>query len=138
MNIRRLWYGTPPGRLLRGYYSVDPVVTFIDAYSVGDGGTFSGHILPVLQADSQKPIFHVSYVNKERSVVLNKIDSHANTLFSQFIWTQPLRLASEAMRAGEGVKSWRFFGSKMIPYRRRDYPRMFLDWATREGLEYVH
>jgi hypothetical protein len=134
-NVRRLWYQTPLGRLLKGYYSIDPVTSFIDAYSAGDGWTFSGHIWPVLRADFLKPVFHVGYVNNDRNVLADRIESHGRLLYPTLT---SYRKVAEAIRAGEKVASWRTQGLRIVPYQRGDYPKLLLDWAVRDGIEYVH
>jgi hypothetical protein len=134
-NIRRLWYWTPPGRLLKGYYSIDPVASLLDAYSAGDGWTFSGRIWPVLHANFLKPVFHVGYVNKDRNIVANRIESHGRLLYPTL---DSYPKVAKAIRAGKEIESWRAQGLKIAPYQRTDYPKLLLDWAAKDGIEYVH
>lgn len=132
-DIRKLWYKTPPGMLLKGYYSVDPVVSLMDAYSAGDGWTFSGHIWPELHADFLKPVFHVGYVNKDREIVANRIESHGKLLYPT-LKTYPE--VAKAIRAGKEIASWQVQGLKIVPYQQRDYPKLLLSWAEKDDIEY--
>jgi len=134
-NVRRLWYGTPLGKLLKNYYSVDPVVSFTDAYSAGDGWTFSGHIWPVLNAEFLKPVFHVGYVNKDRGIVADKIESHGRLLYRAL---KSYPKVANALRTGEGIASWQVQGLRIVPYQRGDYPKLLLEWAMKDGIEYSH
>ncbi len=133
-NVRRLWRRTPLGKVVKGYYSKDPVMSLMDVYSAGDGWTFAGRIWPVLRADFLKPVFHVGYVNKDTDVLANRIESHGRLLYPTL--TSYPRVA-KAIRTGEGIESWRAQGLKVIPYRRGDYPKLLIEWAVKDGIEYV-
>jgi hypothetical protein len=134
-NVRRLWYRSPLGRVLKGYYSIDPVTSFMDAYSAGDGWTFTGHIWPVLHADFLKPVFHVGYVNKDMGVLADRIESHGRLLYPT-LTSYPQ--VAKAIRAGKKIESWRAQGLKIVPYQRGDYPKLLLDWAAKDGIEHVN
>jgi hypothetical protein len=135
-RVRTEWAKIGPRKLLRRRLgSFDPLLPFMDAFSSGDGWTFYGNIYPRLRADFLKPIFHVGYVSRDRNVVVQKLESHARLLYP----TSPVyRPIAEAIRSGRDVESWQFQGLEIIPYYRGDYPRLLLDWATLEGIEYAH
>ncbi len=133
-NLREKWQGTIPGRILRGLRLIDPLLPLTDVYSAGDGWNFSGNVRPILRADFLKPIFHVGYVNRDREVVAERLESHAELLYASL---PGYRRLARAIRAGEEISEWRGQGMRIVPYPRRDYPKLLLDWAVEEGIEYV-
>jgi glycosyltransferase involved in cell wall biosynthesis len=116
---------------------LDPFKGFRGIYNAGDGWTFAGNVFPVLQADSLKPVFHVGYVNRDRNVVVRRLESHWQSLYPTI---PAYKEAAEKIRAGEDISAWSEWSDrevKISPYTKRDYPKLLLEWADDEGLEYV-
>jgi hypothetical protein len=135
LGFRR--YDQTSSETSRRFSRLDPLKGFRSIYSAGDGWTFSGNVFPVLQADFLKPVFHVGYANRDRSVIARRFQSHSETLYPTI---PAYREAAEGIRAGADISalSERFGrGIKIIPYASKDYPKLLLEWADGESLEYV-
>ncbi|MEW6603514.1 MAG: glycosyltransferase [Thermoproteota archaeon] len=137
LNFRMRWQNTSVGKYLKSKLPVDPLMFFEDIYSDTDGFTFAGNVFPVLRPTFLHPIAHVGYVSNDKQVIYQKLLSHAENLYPDLqMYKQMSQSASTLTNPQASGVMWEEQGYKISKYQNTNYPKLLVQWAKEEGIEY--
>lgn len=136
-KFRISWQRTPIGGYLKHNLPVDPLFPFEDIYSDTDGFTFAGNVAPVLRPTYLQPISHVGYVSSKKETIKTKLESHARNLYPDIdMYSQMANSANALNDPRESGKVWEEQGYNIVEYDKNAYPKLLIEWARKEGVEY--
>lgn len=136
-KFRIWWQTTNLGGYLKNKLPVDPLMAFEDIYSDTDGFTFAGSVFPVSRPIGLKPIHHVGYVSSDIKKVYAKMASHATNLYTGIDkYEKMAEKLSNSIKVESVLSVWQEYGFKISEYHGKDYPKLLIEWADKEGIDY--